>query len=388
MVRSLRPDVLHARTDVRTRSEGTAALDMGDLLRDEADRLRVGAGRRCTPVRAVPAAAVTLVCRRPRAAGARGPRRSLGGVGHGPVLGADGSWRPSLTSSAWRLSLVGSGKDPWCRCRGRPVADQAARRPRGGESWTTSRLTTSEQGTSAAGSRGAGGDSRPVPSDVYLTALQPGPRRLVGVSRKQRGAPGPAVRGSRAGVSQVDVANVVRGVVGVHLRLRGRRSLENSIGGRGWGLHRVSPPSAGESPRSETGDSPREGRGHPARARCGRGTGWRARVRRLPPRTSSPTELVVAGDRVDHLLVIRPARRAEEVSGRPGFGPRRATTVHARRPTAAGRLASCGQARWRASRPQVPGGGWILTVADSGRLRRHRLRAGEGRSRRPEPGTA
>jgi hypothetical protein len=232
MVRSLRADVLHARTDVRTRSEGTAALDMGDLLRDEADRLRVGAGRRCTPVRAVPAAAVTLVRRRPRAAGARGPRRSPG--------------------RSWGLM---------------------ARRPRGGELWTTSRLTTSEQGTSAAGSRGAGGDSRPVSSDGYLTALQPGPRRLVGVSRKQRGAPGPAVRGSRAGVSQVDVADVVRGVVGVHLRLRGRRSLENSIGGRGWGLHRVSPPSAGESPRFETGDSPRQGRGHPARARCGRGTG-------------------------------------------------------------------------------------------------------------------
>lgn len=65
MVRSLRADVLHARTDVRTRSGATAALGMGDLLRDEADGVRVGAGRLCTPVRAVPAAAATLVGRRP-----------------------------------------------------------------------------------------------------------------------------------------------------------------------------------------------------------------------------------------------------------------------------------------------------------------------------------
>jgi hypothetical protein len=39
---------------------------------------------------------------------------------------------------------------------------------------------------------------------------------------------------------------------------------------------------------------------------------------------------------------------------------------------------------------KIPGSGrgWIITAADSGRLRRHRLRAGDGRSRRPEPGTA
>lgn len=225
-------------------------------------------------------------------------------------------------------------------CRGRPVADQAARRPRCGESGTTSRLTRRERRTSAAGSRGAGGDSRPVPSDVYLTALQPGPRRLVGVSREQRGAPGPAVRGSRAGVSrsgQVDVADVVRGVVGVHLRLRGRRFLENSIAGRGWGSHRVSPPSAGGSPRSETGDSPRK-RGATLRkpgVGAGPGGGRVARSRRRgAPRRPGP---VVAGDRADHLPVIRPAprlRRSAVVRG-PGLDgrPRPCPTTDRSRPS-------------------------------------------------------
>jgi hypothetical protein len=132
--------------------------------------------------------------------------------------------------------------------------------------------TMRERRTGAAPTRGEGNDSRAESADVRRTALQSGPRRLVGVSARQRGARGCASRGSPAGVrrsGQVDVEDVVRGVVGVHRRLRGRCSLENRIGGRGRGRHGVSPRSTGESPRRVTGDSPHEERRPPCPYRGG-----------------------------------------------------------------------------------------------------------------------
>src|SRR4051812_37284950 len=89
MVRSPRADVLHARTAARTRSEGTAALVMGDFLRGGAGR---GIG-----VRGAPAAGATVQA---------GP----GGLGSGGDAGARA-----------RPRRAGAGRSPAARSRGEGV---------------------------------------------------------------------------------------------------------------------------------------------------------------------------------------------------------------------------------------------------------------------------
>ena len=251
-------------------------------------------------------------CRRTSASSAQ-----PGGVATSPSWGPVGSWRPSPTSSAWRLSLVGSGDDPLSDVRGTSgggaggshvprtrVVDELA--PHDERAAHLGGTLTREGRRLPPACLGRVPDGAAAGSAVTSWRI----RKATWCTRSRcpRGSGGrPPVRtGGRSGCGP-----------------RGRRCSSEaplvavlprtgSAGADGGDIE-AAPRAPARAPVVGRGTAPHEERGQPC-ASPARDRGAGACRGAAAGDLSADRRPVLPGDRRDHLSVVHPTARAEEVS--------------------------------------------------------------------------